>query len=101
MNICTYCGQEYYGSQLTRDHIIPRVQNGKDIWNNVVTSCCACNKHKGGKTPEQAGMKLLYVPCINEFIILKYCNILFDQMDFLLKNIKTKNTRIYEIIKGE
>jgi len=104
MNLCAYCGHEYYGSQLTRDHIIPRVQKGRDTWNNVVTSCGPCNKHKGGKTPEQANMKLLYVPytpCMNEFIILKHRNILFDQMDFLLKNIKTKNTRIHQIIKGE
>ena len=29
---------------------------------NVVCSCHACNRKKGGRTPEQAGMRLLYPP---------------------------------------
>lgn len=101
MNLCAYCGNHYSNSQLTRDHIIPKVQRGLNSWNNVVTSCSPCNKYKGGRTPVEANMELLYipyVPCRNEIIILKYKNILFDQMEYLVKNIKTKNTRITQII---
>jgi 5-methylcytosine-specific restriction endonuclease McrA len=29
---------------------------------NLVTACRPCNKRKGGKTPEQAGMVLRPVP---------------------------------------
>jgi hypothetical protein len=35
---------------------------GKTSWENIVTCCLGCNKKKGGKTPEQARMKLLQKP---------------------------------------
>lgn len=102
LNICAYCGFQFYNSQLTRDHIIPKVQNGPNTWNNVVSACSHCNKHKGGYTPEQANMELLYipyVPCSNEMILLKHKKVLVDQMEYLLKNIKNSKSRITEIIK--
>lgn len=102
MNLCAYCGYKFNNSQLSRDHIIPKAQRGLNNWNNVVTSCGSCNKHKGARTPVQANMELLYfpyVPCRNEIILLKYNNILLDQTEYLLKHIKTKNTRIKQIIK--
>ncbi|MDD4876373.1 MAG: HNH endonuclease [Dehalococcoidales bacterium] len=57
---CQYCGKEI--RQLTLDHVIPRYQNGQHTWENVVTACISCNRHKAGRTPQQAGMKLLHVP---------------------------------------
>ena len=42
----------------TVDHVIPRCQGGANTWGNLVACCRDCNAHKGGRTPEQAGMQL-------------------------------------------
>ena len=59
---CQYCGEHKAVKQLNYDHVIPRVQGGKTVWENIVTSCYACNDRKGSRTPEQAGMRLLKQP---------------------------------------
>ena len=59
---CQYCGDHKPVKQLNYDHVIPRVQGGKTVWENIVTSCYACNDRKGSRTPEQAGMKLRKQP---------------------------------------
>ena len=56
---CQYCG---HGRDLTFDHVVPRAQGGRTTWENVVTACAPCNLRKGGRTPEQAGMRLLSRP---------------------------------------
>ncbi|GAB1267762.1 HNH endonuclease [Aurantivibrio infirmus] len=92
-NMCMYCGKVFARSLLTRDHIIPRVQGGKDVWTNVVTACQRCNHHKGGRTPEQAGMELLaipFTPNIYEFMYLANRKILADQMEYLSANFSGK-----------
>ena len=84
--LCLYCGGRFSRRSLTRDHVRPISQGGLDAWNNVVTACKRCNHHKGGRTPEQAGIQLLaipFVPNYAEYIYLKGRNILADQMDFL------------------
>lgn len=96
-NICMYCGREYPSKLLTRDHIVPKVQNGPDVWKNVTTSCKRCNIAKGGRTPEQAGMKLLAVPFepnIFEWFFLQNHRILADQMEFLSSNFSGKRNWI-------
>lgn len=56
---CVYCGfTEQAG--LTVDHLIPQVNGGATIYENLVTSCGSCNSKKGGRTPEEAGMALCY-----------------------------------------
>ncbi|QDU64379.1 HNH endonuclease [Planctomycetes bacterium Pan216] len=55
---CAYCHKNFSVGELTLDHVVPRSQNGKTTWENVVTCCVRCNVKKGGRTPEQAGMKL-------------------------------------------
>jgi 5-methylcytosine-specific restriction endonuclease McrA len=68
---CQYCGREFLPSELTIDHITPKVQGGVNHWNNVVACCRACNMRKGGRTPRQAGMQLKrqpVKPTIMEFI---------------------------------
>ena len=57
---CQYCGRET--RELTLDHVVPRSQGGGHSWDNVVSACRTCNRKKGGRTPEQAGMKLLSEP---------------------------------------
>ncbi len=57
---CQYCGRD--SAHLTLDHIIPRSRGGKHSWTNLVSACAACNRRKGGKTLEEARMKLLSRP---------------------------------------
>jgi 5-methylcytosine-specific restriction endonuclease McrA len=55
---CQYCGERPPRSQLNLDHVIPRAQGGRTSWENVVASCVPCNRRKGGRTPEQAKLRL-------------------------------------------
>ena len=59
---CQYCGSRPHRSQLNLDHVIPRSLGGKTSWENVVCSCVECNRRKGGRTPEQARLRLLRRP---------------------------------------
>ncbi|MFL5320661.1 MAG: HNH endonuclease [Myxococcaceae bacterium] len=59
---CQYCSKTLPRSDLNLDHVIPRSQGGKTTWENVVCSCVPCNLRKGGRTPEQAAMRLLKKP---------------------------------------
>lgn len=89
-NICAYCGNEFGSDKLTRDHIIPVSRNGADKWTNVVTACGGCNKVKDDRTPEEAGMPLLYLPYAPsraEHLILSNRTILADQMEFLMQGV--------------
>jgi hypothetical protein len=89
-HVCAYCGDELPGQRLTRDHVVPVVQGGRDTWMNVVTACRGCNQSKSGRTPEQAGMELLYAPYVPnkaEYLILCNRHILADQMDFLARHV--------------
>lgn len=93
-HMCAYCGSEFSFLRLTRDHITPVSQGGRDTWMNVVTACRHCNQKKSGHTPEQAGMELLYAPYIPnkaEFLILCNRNILVDQMDFLARHVSAQS----------
>jgi 5-methylcytosine-specific restriction endonuclease McrA len=60
--VCQYCGNKFAMSELNYDHVLPRVQGGKTVWENIVTSCYDCNDKKGARTPEQAKMKLIRKP---------------------------------------
>jgi 5-methylcytosine-specific restriction endonuclease McrA len=59
---CQYCGANPHRSQLNLDHVVPRSLGGKTSWENVVCSCVDCNRRKGGRTPEQAKLRLLRRP---------------------------------------
>jgi hypothetical protein len=96
-NVCAYCGGDFHEDELTREHIIPFAQNGRDHWMNVVTACRACNHRKSNRTPEQARMPLLYAPYIPslwEDFILRNRRILADQMEFLMAHLP-KNSRLH------
>lgn len=58
---CQYCGK--VTQQLTLDHVIPRYRGGEQTWENMVSACIPCNRHKAGQTPKEAGMKLMNCPC--------------------------------------
>ena len=59
---CQYCGEKKEMRDLNYDHVVPRVRGGKTVWENIVTSCYACNDRKGSRTPEEAGMTLRRKP---------------------------------------
>lgn len=88
-NLCLYCGKQHPKQLLSRDHVRPLSQGGRDHWKNVVTACKRCNNHKADRTPEQANMKLLaipFVPNYAEYIYLQGRHIIADQMEFLLNH---------------
>lgn len=59
---CQYCGLTGGRSDLNLDHVVPRAQGGKTVWENIVCSCIPCNAKKRDRTPSEAGMKLLSQP---------------------------------------
>jgi len=61
-NTCQYCGRRLPRTDLNLDHVIPRSRGGTSTWENVVCSCHACNRRKGGRTPEEARMLLILRP---------------------------------------
>jgi 5-methylcytosine-specific restriction endonuclease McrA len=61
-NQCLYCGRYFSRSHLTLDHVKPIVQGGKKSWDNIATACKPCNQRKGGRTPQEASMRLIRKP---------------------------------------
>jgi 5-methylcytosine-specific restriction endonuclease McrA len=85
-HICLYCGGRFSDRQLSRDHVRPLSQGGRNTWKNVVTACVRCNNFKAGRTPEAARMELLAVPFTPthaEYMYLMGRHVLADQMEFL------------------
>ncbi len=92
--ICAYCAQGFASARLTRDHIVPFSKGGRDSWMNVVTACRACNERKSDRTPEGAGMELVYLPYVPnraEYLILTNRRILADQMEFLSQHVPAQS----------
>ena len=93
-HICAYCAGGFPGARLTRDHIVPFSRGGRDTWMNVVTACRACNERKSDRTPEGAGMELVYLPYVPnraEYLILTNRRILADQMEFLAQHVPAQS----------
>ncbi len=61
-NTCQYCGRKFERAELNIDHVVPRQRGGLTTWTNVVCSCIDCNRRKGSRTPEEAGMRLVRRP---------------------------------------
>jgi len=59
---CQYCGKRFSSPRLSLDHVMPKSRGGRDTWENIVCACLKCNVDKGGRTPAEAGMKLLQKP---------------------------------------
>ncbi len=53
---CQYCGR--HSAHLTLDHVVPRYRGGGSAWENLVSACPQCNRRKGSRTPQEAGMSL-------------------------------------------
>ena len=61
-NRCQYCGKRFATTELSLDHILPRSRGGLASWENIVCACLKCNVRKGGRTPREAGMRLIREP---------------------------------------
>ena len=59
---CQYCAEEFESEKLTFDHVHPVSRGGGTTWENIVAACHSCNRKKGGRTPEEAHMRLLKKP---------------------------------------
>jgi len=59
---CQYCRKQLQRRLLNLDHVVPRSRGGRTNWKNIVCSCVECNLKKGGRTPQEAGMKLAREP---------------------------------------
>ena len=57
---CQYCSLTT--NDLTVDHVLPRHRGGAHSWENLVSACQPCNHRKGGRTPEEARMRLIRPP---------------------------------------
>lgn len=57
-NRCGYCAKVAH----TIDHIRPRSRGGPNTWANLIACCAGCNTTKADRTPEEAGMRLLWEP---------------------------------------
>ena len=61
-NRCQYCGRRHPTSELSIDHVVPRSLGGRSLWDNLVCACVACNVRKGGRLPQEVGMRLIRKP---------------------------------------
>lgn len=61
-HVCQYCGDKFKIEDLNIEHIMPKSRGGQNSWENLVTACIDCNRKKGNRTPEEAGMKLIKTP---------------------------------------
>lgn len=58
---CAYCGRS---NADTMDHVLPRSRGGRAEWLNAVAAHAVCNERKGSRTPDEAGMPLLWQPWV-------------------------------------
>jgi 5-methylcytosine-specific restriction endonuclease McrA len=100
--LCMYCAQRFGVRDLSRDHVRPFSQGGRDVWTNVVTACRRCNNAKASRTPEQAKMQLIavpFTPTYAEYIFLKGRRVLADQMEYLLAHFP-RSSPLHARLKG-
>jgi hypothetical protein len=93
-HLCAYCGGKFKAEDLRMEHVIPDSRGGPKSWTNIVSSCQFCNDKKRDRTPEEAGMPLLFVPYKPdryEGLILMNKHILADQMDFLTERLPERS----------
>jgi 5-methylcytosine-specific restriction endonuclease McrA len=63
-SVCCYCGEKKKLRELNYDHVLPRSRGGKTTWQNIVSSCLSCNRRKGNRTPQEAGMRMHFKPYV-------------------------------------
>ena len=64
---CQYCGKRE--KNMTVDHVVPKKNGGKTVWENLVCSCRSCNSRKGGRTLKESALKLRRKPFKPHFVL--------------------------------
>ncbi len=59
---CQYCERVVAAHEVTWDHIVPRSRGGPTRWDNLAIACADCNRYKGNRLPEEAGLRLRLDP---------------------------------------
>lgn len=93
---CAYCAQVFREGELEAEHIVPDSRGGAYSWMNLVTACRACNGRKSNRTPDEAGMSLVYAPYrpnLFEDILLRGRNMRADVHDWLATRL-AKGSRL-------
>ena len=93
---CAYCGQVHAERDLQCEHILPASRGGAWSWMNLVTACSACNGRKANRTPDEAGMPLVYLPYVPsryESFLLEGRRIRADVHDWLAARLP-RNSRL-------
>ena len=96
-HMCAYCGDVQDGRRLQAEHIVPESRGGAYSWTNLVSACAGCNARKGARLPEEAGMKLLYVPYMPsrwEDLLLQGRNVRADVHEWLAARLP-RNSRLH------
>jgi hypothetical protein len=71
---CAYCAEVFAERDLQCEHIVPESRGGAWSWMNIVAACAHCNGRKADRTPEEAGMPLVYLP----YVPSRFENFLLD-----------------------
>lgn len=94
---CAYCGGVFSEEILQCEHIVPQSRGGATSWTNLVAACAACNGYKAARLPEEAGMRLLflpYVPSRYESFLLDGRNVRADVHEWLTRRLP-KGSRLH------
>jgi hypothetical protein len=85
---CQYCGkrapEDLSCEELTLDHVIPKSQGGKMVFENVLLACTKCNRKKDARTPAEAHMTPLSIPRVPEYDVLQGRTIRVDSWQHFL-----------------
>ena len=93
---CAYCAAVFDDRDLQVEHIVPDSRGGRYSWMNLVAACSWCNARKGNRTPDEAGMPLVYMPYVpNRFedFLLAGRNVRADVHEWLAARL-TKGSRM-------
>ena len=61
---CAYCAQRFAERDLSCEHIVPQARGGNWAWMNLVTGLWRLQRPQADRTPEEAGMPLVYLPYV-------------------------------------
>jgi len=87
---CAYCAGVFQERDLQCEHVMPESRGGPWTWTNLVSACAVCNNRKAARTPEEAGMPLVYLPYVPsrfENFLLEGRNIRADVHEWLAKRL--------------
>lgn len=87
---CAYCGGVFPERDLQCEHVLPASRGGPWSWMNLVAACALCNQRKAARTPEEAGMPLVYLPYVPsrfESFLLEGRNIRADVHEWLARRL--------------